>query len=636
FADKNVASGISVSVTGYTLAGADSANYAIIQPQGLTADITAKTVTVSGTFTADNKVYDGTTAATILTNNLILVGVEGGDVVNLIPVAEFADPNVGIGITVSLTENSSLDGADAGNYSLSLAGAPTTTANITSGELIELTISGTFTADPKIYNGNASAAININNLNLVGVEPGDIVTLIPVLAFNDKGVASGKTVSITAESSLGGPDAGKYYLSLTGAPITTSDITAKELTVTASGVNKVYDGTTNATVILSDNRVAGDVFTDNYASASFEDKNVGNNKTVNVAGISIVGLDAGNYMLSSTTAVTTANITPAVVGTVTWTGAVSSAWNNPLNWDSGVVPSAEDKVIIPPTANQPQLSSAVTIKELIINSGETFSTGGNSLTVNENVTIGGILDAGASVITIKGNLIATGSSIIGTNPTLYVSGYIGTINNPINISVSGTLNIYAGGILDKISISIKGSGLYNFQGNIPGFVLTDGKIMNQIGQYNFRASLAQQESSFYQPALSLPVSVPVLAGAVPVFSMGPKAAPVPMIMTVPTTAPVYITAPALPAAHVAVPRVLPSKILTEAVPPALLFKQVIVKEEVLKLSSPEIFREMTVSARINSLANFREVIVYSNKSRIVTPDVFHNISIIPQIADKPR
>jgi hypothetical protein len=75
-------------------------------------------------------------------------------------------------------------------------------------------------------------------------------------------------------------------------------------------VNKVYDGTTTATVTLSDNRIAGDVFTDSYASASFVDKNVGNGKTVNVTGISISGTDAGNYTFN-TTATTTANITPA-------------------------------------------------------------------------------------------------------------------------------------------------------------------------------------------------------------------------------------------------------------------------------------------------------------------------------------
>jgi len=79
--------------------------------------------------------------------------------------------------------------------------------------------------------------------------------------------------------------------------------------VTATGVNKVYDGTVTATVTLSDNRVAGDVFTASYGSASFTSSAVGNGKTVNVSGISLAGTDAGNYTLGNTTAATTANIT---------------------------------------------------------------------------------------------------------------------------------------------------------------------------------------------------------------------------------------------------------------------------------------------------------------------------------------
>src|SRR5439155_24888139 len=88
---------------------------------------------------------------------------------------------------------------------------------------------------------------------------------------------------------------------------TTADITARALTVSAAGVNKVYDGTTDATATLSDDRVAGDLLTDASTAASFADKNVGTAKTVSVTGISITGPDAGNYS-ANTTASTTADI----------------------------------------------------------------------------------------------------------------------------------------------------------------------------------------------------------------------------------------------------------------------------------------------------------------------------------------
>jgi RHS repeat-associated protein len=88
----------------------------------------------------------------------------------------------------------------------------------------------------------------------------------------------------------------------------TLSITPATLTITATGINKPYDGTTTATVILSDDRVAGDSLTDGYVSASFTGPNVGIDKTVNVSGISISGPDAANYDLANTTAVATANI----------------------------------------------------------------------------------------------------------------------------------------------------------------------------------------------------------------------------------------------------------------------------------------------------------------------------------------
>ena len=59
---------------------------------------------------------------------------------------------------------------------------------------------------------------------------------------------------------------------------TTANITPRSLTVTATGVNKVYDGTAAGTVTLTDNRVAGDSFTDADTAATFTDKNVGNGK----------------------------------------------------------------------------------------------------------------------------------------------------------------------------------------------------------------------------------------------------------------------------------------------------------------------------------------------------------------------
>ena len=78
-----------------------------------------------------------------------------------------------------------------------------------------------------------------------------------------------------------------------------ADITARSLAVSATGVNKAYDGTTSATVSLSDNRLVGDILTTSYTSASFADKNVGTAKSVSVSAISISGTDAANYIANT-------------------------------------------------------------------------------------------------------------------------------------------------------------------------------------------------------------------------------------------------------------------------------------------------------------------------------------------------
>ncbi len=295
FADKNFGTGKTVTATGLSLTGTKAGNYQLSSTSATTtANITALHIT--GSFTASNKQYDGGVSAAVLTRSLS--GMISGDAVSLTGgTATFNDKTVANGKTVTLT-GASLSGTDAGNYVLD--SVATTTANITA-----LHITGSFTASSKPYDGNTSATVLTRSLS--GTISGDTVSLTGGTAtFNDKTVANGKTVTLTGASLTGG-DAGNYVLD--SVATATANITVRTLTVSATGVNKQYDGTTSATVTLSDNRVAGDVFTDSYTSASFTNKNVGTGKTVNVSGISISGTDAGNYTFN-TTAITTANITP--------------------------------------------------------------------------------------------------------------------------------------------------------------------------------------------------------------------------------------------------------------------------------------------------------------------------------------
>ena len=130
FADKNVGTGKAVTLSALTLEGADAANYTVATPAPLTADITAKALTVEG-LTADDKAYDGTTVATV--TGATLVGAIGGDAVALTTVdGTFASANAGENIEVTITVGA-LTGADAANYTVATP-APLT-ANITKADV---------------------------------------------------------------------------------------------------------------------------------------------------------------------------------------------------------------------------------------------------------------------------------------------------------------------------------------------------------------------------------------------------------------------------------------------------------------------------------------------------------------------
>jgi hypothetical protein len=91
-----------------------------------TAISTVDPKAVNGSFTASNKVYDGTTAAAVTARSLS--GIVGSDDVSLSGgAATFADAAIGTGKTVSLT-GAVLAGGQAGNYTL--ASVATTTADI--------------------------------------------------------------------------------------------------------------------------------------------------------------------------------------------------------------------------------------------------------------------------------------------------------------------------------------------------------------------------------------------------------------------------------------------------------------------------------------------------------------------------
>ena len=230
------------------------------------------------------------------------------DVVSLTVTAANFDKNVGTGKTVTAT-GLSLTGADAVNYQLSSTTA-TTPADITGKS-----VTPHITANNKVYDGTTAATLT--SQTLTGVIGGDVVSLTVTAAnFDTKDVGTGKTVTATGLG-LSGADAGNYQLTSTTATAT-ADITAKLAVPHITASDKVYDGTTAATILTR--TLTGVLAADEAnvsltgGTATFADPNVGNGKTVTATGLSLSGTAAGNYELSSTTATTTANITLATPG----------------------------------------------------------------------------------------------------------------------------------------------------------------------------------------------------------------------------------------------------------------------------------------------------------------------------------
>ena len=161
--------------------------------------VNPKPVTIS--VTAENKVYDGTTAASVRTaliNGLLLDDV----VLTVQGDAVFANKNAAENITVTFS-GFSLDGDDAGNYYL--AEEPVSvTADITPRQL---TMSNPNVTTTKVYDGTTVAAAVIGALqNLVTGD--DVSAVIESANFNSPNVTG--TYFVTVVYSISGAGADNY------------------------------------------------------------------------------------------------------------------------------------------------------------------------------------------------------------------------------------------------------------------------------------------------------------------------------------------------------------------------------------------------------------------------------------------
>ncbi len=178
-----------------------------------------------------------------------------------------------------------------------------------------VTVSG-IKAENKEYDATTTATLDCSGVTFAGKADGDSLTVTATGVFENTSAGEGKTVTISGLT-LGGESVDNYTLAESGQQTSaTATITAK--TVKVSGIaadNKSYDGTDAATLNTTGAVFQGKLDQDTLtvtATGAFADKNVGEDKTVNISGLILGGESAGNYTLaeSGQQTSTTANITP--------------------------------------------------------------------------------------------------------------------------------------------------------------------------------------------------------------------------------------------------------------------------------------------------------------------------------------
>jgi hypothetical protein len=269
------------------------------------------------------KIYNGTNTAALTAGNYILPGVVSGDTVTLNNPTSgtYDNRNQGTGKTVTIT-GLSISGSSSANYVLS-----STTASAAIGTINPTNITVTAAADSKNYDGTTASAA-LPNITSGNIQFGDTASFSE--SYSDPKAGSGKTLIPSGIVSDGNGGANYNYTFVSSTNGTINPLPVSIVSGVAAN-NKVYDGTTVATInitnvmlngILSADAANVSLSTNGYI-ASFAAPDVGTAIAVAVSNLSLVGTAAGNYTLTPPAGLTAdiyPLVTPTVIGITTGSG----------------------------------------------------------------------------------------------------------------------------------------------------------------------------------------------------------------------------------------------------------------------------------------------------------------------------
>ncbi|MFZ0827580.1 MAG: MBG domain-containing protein [Verrucomicrobiia bacterium] len=457
-ASANAGSEAITSFGALTLGGAAAGNYTLAGASGsVNITVSALALTVTNLLALD-KVYDGTTNATLDASNAGLAGVLNGDDVALVTsnaVAYFADKNVNTNKPVTVS-GLALGGAAAANYTL--ADPTNVTANVATAGL---TVSGVVAA-AKVYDGTTNAQLN-GTATLNGGVSGDDVSLFTgdvSAAFANPNVGTGIPVSAGGYA-ITGTDAGNY--TLTQPTGLAADITAATLTITAVANTKIYDGSTiaSATPTTSglqgsdtvsglaetyDTPDAGAGKTLSISSYAINDGNSGNNYTVSIvsstAGVIIKA--SGSIVLGSLSQTYNGSAEPATATTTPGGLAVTFTYNG-----SATVPTNAGSYTVTGTINDANYQGSATNMLVINKAASSISLSGLSQTYD------GTFKPAAATTTPNGLAVSftyNGSATVPVSAGSYT--VIGTIND-VNYQGSATNTLVIGKAILTVAADAK-------------------------------------------------------------------------------------------------------------------------------------------------------------------------------------
>ncbi|UQD56477.1 MBG domain-containing protein [Flavobacterium sp. K5-23] len=313
--------------TSWSFAGGTNYNNAL----GTAAIVIGKK-DITGSFSAENKMYDATTNAVVTTNSRALVGVIGADVVSLEGgTATFNNKHVGDGKAVAL-EGATITGAQAANYNLT---SVATTTSVISVRLISITAQ----QDTKVYDGTTSSSVLPLRDALQGVgTSADTYSNIASQTTDNKHVGTSKELSANVATINDGNNG--YNYSITYVTNNTGVITKKNVRVTALAYSKVYDGNMiSSRKPACDPLAPGDVET-TVIKQDYMDALVGTGKVLVPSGLVINDGNnmGGNYTIEYITKLE-GTITPASTTTTLITSAASVRFMDMFTMTARVVPN---------------------------------------------------------------------------------------------------------------------------------------------------------------------------------------------------------------------------------------------------------------------------------------------------------